>query len=293
MISEIPANKNNPVVAWNATTDTPLFYNAKRRDSCEYRNGVYIPVFMPNSRFTALIVGNAGSGKTTLAKNMIKTLQSLVEMPSFLVTPLEEIDPSFKGAKLKPLNPSKAIHTVKSGIDKYNADMRQYRKLKIAYRHKKAELEPENRLELEKEIEDSKPERSDYDFSTMRTYTPIFKRVIKEPSLLVFEDADSLKGNKSAGELLTEAIVHGRHDDINLICILHRPVRNSVLTANIHECDMIVLLTANKLNLKFLAENFGDDLVSIFKDLLKSNRYVCYIRSLKLIVAENVIVAVN
>lgn len=272
------------MIGFDTSKNSPVFHSPKGES--EITGGTFIPIYCPNQRFVHLIIGNAGSGKTTLAKNIIKQIQSVVELPSYLVTPLEEIDPSFKGAKLKTIKPEKTISTERKGIDKYQSDLAKYNKMKIIFKHRKKELEPDELMKMELELADLKPDKAQYDTSTRRVYSPAFREIIKQPTLLVFEDADSLKGDRSASELLTETIVHGRHNDINIICILHRPVRNSNLTSNIHECDMITILTDNRLNMKFLGENFNSDLVPIFKRLLKTNRYVTYIRNLNIIIAQ-------
>lgn len=198
-----------------------------------------------SERYGWFITAPSGSGKTHFALRLLDfyLFEGISKKRIFLIC--NKDDPKYRG-KAQFVNISEFVESDRN--ESYEAKMDKYREMKIRYRHKRKNYSPEERIELEIELEKLKPTAEDK--SKGFQVTQKFKKLIssKEPSVFVFDDIEALPSTEMRKAYYLAGIIGDseRKTNVNLIFLHHKLVKGKETIKILEECSHIVVFKRSR-----------------------------------------------
>ena len=249
----------------------------------EQMAGQFIPFYHDKSGRTChFVAGRSGSGKSFLAKELCKYYSKL-GIPSYLISGVDAKDAQSQFKHAKCVN-------IDDLVELDNAQEMAYRELKIRYKHKKKNLDEEQRILFEVKLDKMKDDLKKNNFRPTRQYD----LMTMKPTLFIYDDTENTD-DKRVAWLRTQQLIMGRHKGINVIVINHLPKNGMAKGAreSINEAHVYTLMRPyGRQTSSFLKTYmmFDDKMCNVIKQLMKTSRYVCVYRDIPYLLSQQQVI---
>lgn len=243
-----------------------------------------------SERQTYFVTGQSGSGKSHFTKKMIEYYKKMKINKIYVITPVQDEQYLKIGAMF--LNINDLVEN--NNENDYEEALIEYKEKKIKYKHRKKLLDPEQRMQMEIELEKMKPDKANYNKVDHYMKSDVYDKIEKNgPCVFVYDDWESFNTAdfKKCKWLIENQLTTGRHKGINMLILYHQNTDGMKTRLIINECNNIVIFNRNLFkSYKYLLNTYlGLDMTDInrVKEMLTKSRYCCINRLHRYVVGEN------